>query len=157
MKARWAIAGLAMVLAWSGVAHGKVDLSKLDKGMAGPRTQVLVLGSVHLSQLPRDFSPKSLKPLLARLAAFRPDIITIEAVSGESCNLMAHYPTIYSPAELAPYCLSTEDARIATGLDVPSAIAQVHRILSDWPPHPTPANAGISPRYSWRPVTTPPQ
>ncbi|HEX7112066.1 MAG TPA: DUF5694 domain-containing protein, partial [Mizugakiibacter sp.] len=106
---------------------------------AGPRARVLVLGTVHLTELPDDFKPESLEPLLARLAAFKPDVIAIEAISGESCDQIARYPTIYDPAELARYCSSTADAWTATGLDVPSAVAQVHTTLSDWPAQPTPA------------------
>lgn len=62
-----------------------VDLDALDRDMSGPRAQVLVLGSVHLSQLPEgtDFDPATLQPLLQRLAAYKPDVITIEALSGE--------------------------------------------------------------------------
>ncbi|MEO6969067.1 MAG: DUF5694 domain-containing protein [Rhodanobacteraceae bacterium] len=130
---------LLAALACSGMVQAQVDLSGLDNGMAGPRSQVLVLGSEHLSTMPKDFKPESLEPLLARLAAFKPDIITIEGIPGESCAMMARYPTIYEPASVEPYCLKTEAARAATGLDVPSAIALVQKTLNDWPAQPTSA------------------
>ncbi|GGD47844.1 DUF5694 domain-containing protein [Pseudoxanthomonas indica] len=116
-------------------AQTKFDLTTLDKDMSGPRTQVLVLGSVHLSQLPKEFDPRSLDPMLDRLAAFRPEIITIEAISGEQCDLAARHPTIYG----ADYCPDTTKARAATGLDVPAAIAGVQKALAAWPARPTPA------------------
>lgn len=122
-------------------AQPQVDLSVLDADMAGPRTQVLVLGSVHLSQLPEDakVKPESLQPLLDRLAAYRPDIVTIEALSGETCDLMARHPTVYLPEDVSSYCPDTKDAQAATGLDVPAAIAQARRMLQDWPAAPRPA------------------
>ncbi|NIJ85170.1 hypothetical protein FHY35_002125 [Xanthomonas arboricola] len=61
-------------------AQAQVDLSQLDAEMAAPRTQVLVLGSVHLSQLPKgsDISAARLQPLMDRLAAYAPTVITTE-------------------------------------------------------------------------------
>lgn len=139
MNKRLAIYGLSAALAWSATAHAQGDLSKLDKHMAGPRSQVLVLGTVHLSEMPKSFRPESLEPVLTRLAAFKPQVITIEAIPGESCDLMARQPTVYDPQDVATYCASTEQARTATGLDITSAIAQVNTTLAGWPAQPTPA------------------
>lgn len=139
MKKRLAAAGLAMAMACAGVAQAQVDLSALDRDMAGPRAQVLVLGSVHLSELPEGFEPGSLEPLLAQLAAFKPDVITIEAIPGESCDLMARHPAVYDPGDVSHYCSRPEAARAATGLDVPAAITEVDKALADWPATPAPA------------------
>ena len=128
-------------LAWCGLAQAQVDLSVLDQDMAGPRTQVLVLGSAHLSQLPEGahFEPESLQPLLQRLVAYRPDVITIEALSGETCDLMSRHPKVYLPEDVDAYCPDTKLARTATGLDVPAAIVQVRQALAAWPEAPSPA------------------
>jgi len=115
----------------------QVDLTTLDHGMTGPRAQVLVVGSVHLADQPEGFRPESLAPVLDRLAAFRPDIITIEAIPGESCDLMARNPVRYQG--VADYCPDPSAARTATGLDVPAALAEVDATLKDWPAQPTPA------------------
>jgi hypothetical protein len=139
MKTRLVLLGLSLTLAWSAVAHAGVGISQLDQGMAGPRAKVLVLGTVHLSQQPKSFNPASLAPLLDRLAAYKPQIITIEALSGESCALMASEPSIYEPKDVATYCRSTRQAQIATGLDVNSAVAQVSIALRAWPANPTSA------------------
>lgn len=138
MKKRLATFGMSMVLAWSGLAQAQVDLTTVDKHMAGPRAQVLVLGSVHLSELPESFKPDSLEPVLARLATFKPDLITIEQISGESCDLMARHPTVFAPEDTAQYCRATDAAKAATGLDMPSAIAEVNKTLANWPSQPTP-------------------
>jgi len=134
-----AIAGLSLSLIGPAMAQPNVDLSELDTGMAGPRAQVLVLGSVHLSGMPKSFKPESLAPVLDRLAAFKPEIITIEAISGEGCDLAARHPAVYAPEDMRPYCRDPALARAATGLDVPAAIAEVRKTLKTWPAQPTPA------------------
>ncbi|MFT7773117.1 DUF5694 domain-containing protein [Roseateles sp.] len=127
------IALLAFMLA--APAQAQVNLKGLDRDMTGPRAQVLVLGTVHLSELPEGFNPAALDGVLDRLAAFKPDIITIEAMSGEECDLAARHPTKYG----LDFCPSIEIARQATGLDVPSAMAEVAARLKAWPAQPTPA------------------
>ena len=67
-----------------------VDLSAYGREVAGPRTQVMVLGSTHLSAMPDDFRAERLDPLLARLEAYAPTIITIESVSGEDCDPVSY-------------------------------------------------------------------
>lgn len=118
------------------VSQAQVDLTSLDRDMVGPRAQILVLGTVHLNAMPVGFNPASLDGLLNRLAAFKPDIITIETESGEECDLAARHPAKYGP----DYCATTEAAQAATGLDVPAAIAEVDKMLKSWPAKATPAH-----------------
>lgn len=132
MGKRWAKWGWMLALAGPAVAQAQVDLTVLDQDMAGPRAQVLVLGSVHLSGMPKDFRPESLDAVLDRLAAFKPDVITIEALSGEECDLAARHPTVYG----SDYCADADAAKAATGLDVPAAIAEVNKTLKAWPVQP---------------------
>jgi len=103
--------------------------------MVGPRSQVLVLGTVHLKYMPAGFNVASLDNLLDRLAAFRPNIITIEVEPGEECDTASRYPAKYGP----DYCAPTDAAKAATGLDIPAAITEVEKMLKAWPPKPTPA------------------
>lgn len=127
--------GLALIAALPLLAQAQVDLTALDRDMSGPRAQVLVLGTLHLSGMPADFNPASLDGVLDRLAAFKPDIITIETESGEECDLAARHPAKYG----ADYCAPTDAAKAATGLDTPAALAEVNITLKAWPVHPTPA------------------
>lgn len=138
MKKRWVAGGLSMGLAWSGVALAQVDLSTLDKGMQGTPAQVLVLGTMHLSGMPDGFKRESMDPLMDRLAAFKPDVITIEAISGEGCDLMARHPAVYGEGA-SSFCRDTDEAKAATGLDVPAAIAAVGKALAEWPAKPSAA------------------
>lgn len=58
------------------------DPSALKGPAAGTPNEVLVLGSPHLFQLPASFDPVTLQPLNDRLAAWQPQAIAIEALSG---------------------------------------------------------------------------
>lgn len=132
-KTRQSIA--ALILALPLAVHAQVDLAGLDRNMAGPRAQVLVLGTVHLSSMPPGFNPAALDGVLDRLAEFKPDIITIEAESGEECDLAARHPAKHGP----DYCASTAAALASTGLDAPAAMAEVDKTLKAWPAQATPA------------------
>jgi hypothetical protein len=125
-----------LIAAMPFAAQAQVDLASLDRDMAGPRAQILVLGTVHLREMPAGLNPASLDGVLNRLAAFKPDIITVEFQSGEECDLFARHPAKHGE----PYnCSSTAAPREATGLDVPAAIAEVDKMLKAWPAQPTAA------------------
>lgn len=138
MKQVLAVA-LAMSLASVACAQQRVDLATLDAAMPGPPTQVLVLGSVHLSQGEdaKRFDPASLEPVLQRLAAYRPGVVTIEALSGETCALMrlrAAYKEV-----MDGFCPKVAEAQAATGLDLPAALDAIDAALKDWPAQPAAA------------------
>ncbi|HEY3643703.1 MAG TPA: DUF5694 domain-containing protein [Gammaproteobacteria bacterium] len=111
----------------------------MDQHLAGPRTQVLVLGTMHLSELPKDFKLDSLEPVLAKLAAYKPDIITIESIPGVPCDVEARQPAIFEVGDVTHFCRSTAAAKAATGLDVYAATGEVKKALESWPAQPTPA------------------
>lgn len=138
MLNRWLVHGFLFGLCWPFAALAQVDLSTLDQHMKGPRAQVLVLGTTHLSGMPASFKPGLLEPLLQRLATFKPDVIAIEALSGETCDLMLRHSAVYSTVDVSNYCWNPAQAKAATGLDVPAAIARIKSTLADWPPHPAP-------------------
>ena len=116
-------------------AADRLDLTTLDAGMTGPRAQVLVLGTVHLSGMPASFKPAALDGVLDRLAAYKPEIITVEDEPGEECDTAARHPAKYG----ADYCSPTAEAQAATGLDIPAALAEINATLKAWPAQPTPA------------------
>lgn len=134
MQKHWLL--LATLL--SAQALAQVEFASFTKDMPGQRSQVLVLGTSHLSALPKDFNRNALAPVLDRLAAFKPDVIAIEAISGEGCDLAARHPAVYADS-VSQYCRDTVVARQATGLDVPAAIAEMRKLLKHWPAQPSPA------------------
>lgn len=108
---------------------------KLQRGQPN---ELLVLGTPHLSQLPKSFDPANLSGLLDRLANWQPQAIAIEAISGLQCAAMRTYPERYVD-EIKSYCWDPALANKATGLDVPAATAQAERLLAAWPASPSPA------------------
>jgi len=125
---KW-FAWLSLGLLPSFPVSAQIDLSTLDDGMAGSRAQVLVLGSVHLSGMPEGFRAESLEPVLDRLAAFKPDVIAIESMPGETCDLMRRHAAVYGEDAVDTYCPDPSAAKAATGLDVPAAIVEAERLL----------------------------
>ncbi|MFZ2998888.1 MAG: DUF5694 domain-containing protein [Undibacterium umbellatum] len=117
------------------LAQAQLDLTALDRDMAGPRAHVLVLGTVHLRSMPASFNPASLGGVLDKLAKFKPEIITIETESGEECDMVARHVAKYG----ADYCASVEAARLAVGLDAPAAMAEADKMLKAWPEQATAA------------------
>jgi hypothetical protein len=130
---------LALAAAQSFAAGTPAFDPRLHKAdIAGSPAQVLVLGTPHLSQLPQTLDPKLLEPLLDRLARFKPEVITVEALSGEECEILLRFKPQHGTA-WDDYCWPTEDIEKETGLSVPAATAEVDRTLASWPSGPTPA------------------
>lgn len=107
------------------------------KGPAsGPLNEVMVLGTPHLRYL--KFEPAILQSLLDRLAAWQPQAIATEDLSGVQCDFLRRYPRRYQET-VAGYCWDPAPARAATGLDVAAASAEWEQQLATWPASPTPA------------------
>jgi hypothetical protein len=106
--------------------------------IAGKPAQVLVLGTPHLSGI-KSLDPANLQPLLNRLARFKPQIITIEAISGEGCEMLRQFKAQHGADTWDTYCWPTDDMEKATGLNVSRAQAEADRLLAPWPESPTAA------------------
>jgi len=104
----------------------------------GAPNTVMVLGTPHLSGLPRTFDTTRLAPLLERLAAWKPTGIATEDLSGLQCDALRRYPARYAET-VKTYCPDPTAAGQALGLDVPAANAEVERLLAAWPTAPSPA------------------
>ena len=124
------------------VHAGEPDTPEFSPGarklVRGQMSEVMVLGSPHLSQLPKSFDASKLSLLTERLANWKPQAIAVEALSGLQCAHLHNYPQRYS-ATVKMYCRDTSAAHAATGLDVVEAYAQAERLLRSWPAAPTAA------------------
>jgi Family of unknown function (DUF5694) len=107
------------------------DPRSVRSEIAGTPTQVLVIGTLHLSSQNSRFNFSSLAPVLDRLAAFQPQVITIEAMPAQLCDLAVRYAASY-PGVAKDYCASTAVAAKSTGLDVAAAEAEVLATLAAW-------------------------
>jgi hypothetical protein len=135
------IATALMALAGATVAQTyrpSFDPSSLKGPRAGSANEVMVLGTPHLSGLPPAFMLDQASPLIDRLAAWRPQAIGVEALSGIQCDDLRRYPQRYVDTVKA-YCWDPAPARLTTSLDVPTATAEADRLLAAWPTAPTPA------------------
>lgn len=139
-----AAALLAAALATPAAAQNRpFDPREYQRQVVGEPTQILVLGTMHLSGTPETFDPAVLEPLLDRLAAFRPDAIAIEALPGRQIDQMWAYQASY-PGVASRYggraTVMAALASIGVGLDMPAADAELRRTLADWPATPTAAD-----------------
>ena len=134
----FAVAGCVAAAA----AQRSFDPRAYQSRVAGEPTQVLVLGTPHLSGTPDGWDPAVLEPLLARLAAFRPDVITIEALSGQQLSALWNYREIYDGTARsygARLMMVAASGSAGTGMDMPEAEAEARRMLLAWPAAPSPA------------------
>ena len=131
---------LALVAAQSfSTSAPAFDPRQHKKEIVGRPAQIMVLGTMHLSQLPHQVDPRIFDPLLDRLARFNPQIITVEGLSGEECETLAHFKRQHGADTWSTYCWPTDEMEKATGLNVSEAQAEADRVLASWPSSPTPA------------------
>lgn len=130
-----ALSASQAVAATTTVAEFNPGAYKLQNGQIN---EVMVLGTAHLSQLPKTFDGAKLNGLIDRLAEWKPQAIAIETVSGMQCAYMRSYPQRYS-SSIKSYCWDPAPANAATGLDVVSANVEAERMLASWPASPSPA------------------
>ncbi len=104
----------------------------------GAPNAVMVLGTAHLSGLPKTFDMTRLSPLLDRMAAWKPTGIATENLSGLQCDALRRYPARYA-VTVTMYCPDPTAAGQALGLDVPAANAEAERLLAAWPVEPSAA------------------
>jgi hypothetical protein len=150
-KAVYGLAGLALALACAGAAGAGApgprgvggaspafDPRDWHGAQVGASTRMLTLGSFHLGQAPVDVNEAMMGALLDKLAAYRPDIITVEQVSGEQCDHLQRYVGVY-PDSFDTWCRDAAIAQKAVGTDGPAAAAAVRKTLAAWPAQPTAA------------------
>ena len=116
-----------------------LGFSGVDPALTVPPTQVMVLGTAHLSGYKDDLTQDDLEPLLERLEAYAPDIITIENSSGMTCNRVRAYPREHV-GYADGYCFDGEPYRAESGLSVSEGSFRARNALLDWPDTPTTAD-----------------
>ncbi len=136
---RYLAALLCLIAAFPAIAQTPaLDPRTWHGQQAGALTEVVTLGSAHLGQMETLVTPEMLEPLIAKLAAFKPEIITYEGISGEQCDELRRYPARY-PDMFEMYCWPLDEAEKATGLNVAAAMAEIDKALAAWPAAPTAA------------------
>lgn len=104
--------------------------------VAGPRTQMMTLASVHLSG--QSWQRDWLDALRGRIVAWRPQLITIENLSGSQCEQMRQQPGRFAEA-YDTYCTDATPFQRRLKLTQPEAEARAEQRLAAWPREPSPA------------------
>ncbi|UYH55259.1 DUF5694 domain-containing protein [Qipengyuania sp. SS22] len=107
-----------------------VDQAARDRGEL---SEVLVLGSAHLSSLPENFDTKRLNPLLDRLEGWQPDAIAIESLDGPQCDFLRAYEHAYD-GTAETYCPDPTPAREALGIGAAQAHREIGELLAEAAP-----------------------
>ena len=105
--------------------------------VGGPRTQMLTIGSTHLSAHSGTWSTDWLAPLVDRLAAWRPTLITVEQLSGLQCETLRTQPAVHGET-FESYCRDAAPFQRALRMTQAQAQAEAERRLAAWPDAPTP-------------------
>jgi hypothetical protein len=116
-------------------APAAIDPPSWRAEIAGEPSQILTIGSAHLRQLDPLPPRAALEPVIDRLVAFAPDIVTQEGVSGEQCEMMQRTPAVYGGG--LDYCWDAAEIAAVIGIDGPAARTAVAATLAAWPAQPT--------------------
>ena len=101
-----------------------------DAAVREPHTQVLVLGTAHLSALPKGTDPALFGPVVDKLAAWKPDMITIEAIGGAQCDYLRAFAFAYD-GTADQDCFDASPARDALGIDQAGAEQRIAELLAE--------------------------
>ncbi|MFK7888904.1 MAG: DUF5694 domain-containing protein [Gammaproteobacteria bacterium] len=108
-----------------------IDFSGVQENLSGEPTQVLTLGTVHIAGQDEDTLPtEHLSMLLDKLEAFAPDVIAIESMPGESCDLLMRYASVY-PDVWNTYCFDPQPALTSLNLSPSQAASELWAQLRD--------------------------
>lgn len=132
------LAGIAVSAAANEPTHPAQAVRIADEAVREPKTEVLVLGTAHLSALPESTDPALFEPVLDRLAAWKPELIAIEAIGGAQCDYLRAFFFAYE-GTADTYCFDAAPARRALGLDQAGAEEAIAELLAEPREERTPA------------------
>ncbi len=135
MKTKLISLALAITLVGCGQTDS-ISFSGVDPALTVPPTQIMVLGTTHLSNYSDVLSTEDLDPLLDRLASYSPDVITIENSSGMTCNRARSYPREHV-GYADTYCFDSADYREESGFSVTEGSFKARSALNAWPDEPS--------------------
>ena len=92
----------------------------------GDLTPVLVLGTSHLSSLPKNFPLERFDPLLDELEEWAPEAIAVEGIDGVQCDNLR----LFDPGNADTYCPDPGPARAALGVNARDAQFGVMELLA---------------------------
>lgn len=138
MQAKLCTIFVAAFASMSAAQTPAFDPREWKANVPGTPTQILTLGSPHLSQIATQVNDGLMTAVIDKLAAYHPNFITVEGVSGEQCDHLQRYGTLY-PGSFDAWCPVPDLAQKALGMDGPKAAGEVEKTLATWPANPSPA------------------
>lgn len=105
--------------------------------VGGPRTLMLTMANTHLSAFTGKWSKGWLEPVVDKLAAWKPTLITVEQLSGAQCEMMRTNPAVYGEV-FEDYCRDASPFQRSLRLTQPQAAAETEQRLAQWGTSPTP-------------------
>ncbi|MEL6414880.1 MAG: DUF5694 domain-containing protein [Pseudomonadota bacterium] len=116
-----AVLGVSASIGSVANAQSDFDFTGVDAQLAGEPTRALVLGSPHIAQMPKEaVQIEHLALVLDRLEDFAPDVVTVEALDGLSCERLRRYEKLY-PRVANRYCSDPKVALEALSMTSPEA------------------------------------
>jgi len=110
-------------------AAAAVDIADRAASQRGGRARVAVLGTAHLASAPEGLAkPAVFDPLVARLAAFKPDLVAVESLTGAQCDYLRTYKFAYE-GTAEQYCPNPTAARAQLKLDGAAAERELEAML----------------------------
>src|SRR5471032_970070 len=112
-----------------GEVAAAVDVADQAARQRGGKVQVAVLGTAHLREAPKTITPEAFGPLVARLAAFKPDLVAVESLSGAQCDYLRTYAFAYEDTAKT-FCSDSSVARTQLKLDGAAVEREIEALLS---------------------------
>jgi hypothetical protein len=135
MKSIFGTLAITITLASCGNSNS-LNFSGVDPALTVPPTQIMVLGTTHLSKYSNELSLEDLDPLLDSLESYSPAVITIENSSGMTCNRVRNYPREHDGYADA-YCFDSATYREESGLSISEGSYKARNALNTWPSEPS--------------------
>jgi len=122
--------GLVGCAGASGPALGSSSIDYTPPLDEASRTQVLVLGTAHLREAEGCLAPTSLDAVLARLSAWRPDVIAVEALPSTVIEALAQREDGFGTELREGFAQRSLDAGRIAGAALHMTSAEAHRALA---------------------------
>ena len=141
MRLSFVYLALAITIASCGNSE-PINFSRVDPALSVSPTQIMVLGTAHLSNYRDELTLDDLEPLLERLETYAPDVITIENSPSMVCNRVRAYP-LEHVGIADRYCFDGAPFREESDLSVTEGSYKARKTLKNWPEVPSAAHRRV--------------
>ena len=116
----------------------RLNFSGVDPALTVAPTQVMVLGTAHLSRDDDALTLDDIEPLLVRLETYAPEVITVEESSGHTCHRARNFPLEHE-GYVDAFCFDGAPFREESGLSISEGSYKAGMALKNLPEMPSAA------------------